>query len=264
MIASTKTDTTLFKYIVKKVEAEKSELLSNINREITRKRDCWHKNPSVYVLYRIQSDKLYTEYWGKTSIAQELHFLPTTDMLVLQIPAKNHKVLSIKQFEEMLNEQFSRINKILLSGESMKIPDKISSVYFDDEKFNADYANATQPLYDIGNSLVTYQVSIFDVDSKIAILSLILWLDENFYCFDDVKDIVKPLLSQMQLICLHSFNEWSIEFVKSLSSILHSEFNELLGLKNDFVDDVCNIETLLDNALNLKKAEAAIQTETQN
>lgn len=264
MLASINADKTLFKHLVKKIEAEKSELLNSINREITRKRNVWHKNPSVYLLYRIQSDKLYTEYWNKSSIARELHFSPTTDMLVFSIPAKNHQALSTNQFEKIISEHFSRINKILLSSESVTIPDKITSTYFDSAKFNSNYADLASSLRDIADLLVTYQLSIFDVDSKTAIMALLLWLDDNFFCLDDTKEIIKPLLTQMQLICLKSLSNWSTEFIKNLSVILNSEFNQLLGLANEFADDVRNIKALLSNTLSLKKAESVIETSSQS
>lgn len=264
MLTNIKTDKTLFKHLVKKIEAEKSELLNSINREITRKRDSYRKNPIVYVLYRIQSDTLYTEYWGNVSIIQELHFYPTTDMLVLKVPANNHQSLSTNQFEKIINEQFSRINKILLSGESVTIPDKITSTYFDNVKFDSNYADLASSLRDIADLLVTYQLSIFDVDSKIAIMALLLWLDDNFFCLDDTKEIIKPLLTQMQLICLKSLNSWSTEFIKNLSVILNLEFNQLLGLATEFTDDVHNIKTLLSNTLSLRKAQSVIETASQS
>lgn len=264
MIGNKELDKTLFKHIVKKVKSEKSELLKSVNREITRKRDSWCKQPNVYILYRIQSDRLYSEYWN-ANVIQELRFSPTADILVMKILAKDHKSLSMEQFEKIANDQLSEINQVLLKIDSIQISDEVSlEDYFDSLKHNPNN-NLESYLLQIGDVLQNYRLSIFDIDSKIAVIALIYWMDIHFFDFEDKNKRfdVESLLEQIKLIVLKSAKDWSTTFVENIKSIFYLEIDEFTNISKNAIQQMREIDTLIDNIISLKKAGAAIETATQ-
>ena len=114
MLTNTKTGKTLFQHIVNKIEDEKSELLKSINQKITKNRESCDDNPTVYVTYKIKSEELCVKYCDEYDI-DELNFVATDDILALTIPVNDDCTpLTMEYLDEMIDNQFSKINKILL------------------------------------------------------------------------------------------------------------------------------------------------------
>lgn len=263
MLASKETDKTLFKHIVKKVEAEKSELLNSVNKEITRKRDSYRKNPIVYVLYRIPSDKFYTEY-GNNKMIRELRFSSATDILVFKIPASDHKPLTMEQFDTISNGYFYEINQVLLGSDSVKISDNMAlDDYFKDLQNNHQNDNLEFHWFQIGDLLQSYRLSIFDIDGKTAAIALAYLLDIYFFSFKHKNRDIESFLEQIKLIVLKSGKNWSIEFLENIKSTLHTEFVEL-SVKSSIIEKMRLLEQLFDDIISLKNAESAIETASQS
>lgn len=173
MLTNTKTGKTLFQHIVNKVESEKSELLSNINQAILKNQDRYGENPTLYVIYKIKSEELCVKYCDEYDI-DELDFVATDDVLALTIPVNDDCTpLTMEYLDEMINNQFSKINKVLLDSESAIIADDFSLDDFKNLKSSSQYVNLANILRDVGDSLMFYRLSVFDVDSRTAAIALI-------------------------------------------------------------------------------------------
>lgn len=253
MIGNKELDKTLFKHIVKKVKSEKSELLKSVNREIRQKRKGWGKYPSVCVIYRMQPDKLYTEYIHNNTI-QELQLSPISDILVLEIPVGDHKPLTMEQFNTIINGYFYEVKQVLLDSDSVKISDKISlNNYFEDLKNDSTNDNLAFHWFKIGKLLQHYRLSLFDIDGKTAAIALAYCLDLDFFHFQSNYLDINPLLEQFQLIILKSANEWSLEFVKNIQSAWLERLNRLNNVKSVTVEKICVLEQLFNKIIKLKK-----------
>lgn len=253
MIGSKKLDKTLFKHIVKKVKAEKSELLKSVNCEIRQKQKGWGKYPSVCVVYRIQPDKLYIEYIHNNTI-KELQLSPISDILVLEIPVGDHKPLTMEQFNTIINGYFDEVKQVLLDSDSVKISDNTSlDNYFENLKNDFTNDNLGFHWFKIGELLQNYRLSIFDIDGKTAAIALAYWLDLYFFRFQSNYLDIKPLLEQFQLIVVKSANEWSLEFVKNIQLVMFERLNKLNCAQASTVEKICVLEQIFDNIISIKK-----------
>lgn len=260
MIASTKTGKTLFSHIVKKVEAEKSELLKSINQKISKNQDSCDENPTVYVIYKIKSEEFCVQYYDEYNI-DELKLVANDDILVLTVPVDDkHKTLTTKQFDEIINNQFSKINKVLLDSESVIISDDFSLNNFKDLKTKC--VDLAKTLFDVGDLLMFYRISVFDINSKAAAIALIFWVENHFCTLDDSENSLTTLLKQFQILSLTSFNKWSLEFIKNFQSIVNAEFSTLKRISDPYeINKIYDIETLISNAINIKEVQAVIEKE---
>lgn len=111
----------------------------------------------------------------------------------------------------------------------------------------------------MGNLLSSYQLSIFDINGRIAVIALTHWLNVHFFDFEDKKLDIEQLLEQIKLIVLKSGKNWSIEFLENIKSTLHTEFVEL-SVKSSIIEKMCLLEQLFDDIISLKKAQSAIET----
>lgn len=253
MIGNKELDKTLFKHIIKKVKSEKSELLKSVNREIRQKRKGWGKYPSVCVVYRMQPDKLYTEYIHNNTI-RELQLSPISGILVLEIPVGDHKPLTMEQFNTIINGYFSEVKQVLLDSDSVKITDNMSlNNYFEDLKNDSINDNLGFHWFKIGELLQHYRLSISDIDGKTAAIALAYWFDIYFLNFKNNYRDITPLLEQFQLIILKSANEWSLEFVKNIQSVMFERFNKLNCAQASTVEKICVLEQIFDNIISIKK-----------
>lgn len=260
MITSTKTDKTLFQHIVQKIESEKTELLNNINQEISENQNRCDENPTVYVVYKLKSEEFCVKYYDEYDIG-ELKFVATDDVLALTIPVNDdYKPLLMEQLDEMIDTQFSKINKILLDCESVMISNDFSLNDF--KNLKTKYVDLAKTLYDIGDLLMFYRISIFDVNSKAAAIALIFWVDNHFCTFDDSEKSLTTIFEQFQILALTAFNDWSLELIKNVQSIVNAEFNTLKRITDPYeINKIYDIEALFANAINIKEVQAAIETE---
>lgn len=253
MIGNKGLDKTLFKHIVKKVKSEKSELLKSVNCEIRQKQKGWGKYPSVCVVYRIQPDKLYTEYIHNNTI-RELQLSPISDILVLEIPVGDHKPLTMEQFNTIINGYFYEVNQVLLDSDSVKISDNTSlDDYFEDLKNDSKNDNLAFHWFKIGDLLQHYRLSFFDIDGKTAAIALAYRLDLEFFNFQSNYLDINPLLEQLQLIILKSANEWSLKFVKNIQLVMFERFNKLNCAQASTIEKICVLEQIFDNLIKIKK-----------
>lgn len=257
-----KADTTVFKHIVEKTEAEKDFLLNNVNHEIKSVWEQWERYPTVNIIYRVNFDRFYFESHIDL-IKRTFHFDATDDILVLTIKPKN-KTLSMKELDELINEQFTEINKALLDNDSIKIPDKISINDFDNLRFDDEYASLAKRLLEVGQLIQTHRLSLFDIDGKTAVTALVYWMDTQFVEIEDKKDILKNLLNQFKIIVLNSYNDWSVEFLDNLDKILDVEINEVpREAISNLENDAKELGNLIQNILSIKRAKASIERENQ-
>lgn len=260
MIASTKTGKTLFSHIVKKVEAEKSELLKSINQKISKNQDSCDENPTVYVIYKIKSEEFCVQYYDEYNI-NELKLVANDDILVLTVPVDGkYKTLTTKQLDELINNQFYKINKVLLDSESAIIADDFS---LDDFKnLKTKHIDLAKTLFDVGDLLMFYRISVFDINSKAAAIALIFWVENHFCTLDDSEKSLTTILEQFQILALTVFNNWSLEFIKNFQSIVNAEFSTLKRISDPYeINKIYDIETLISNAINIKEVQAVIEKE---
>lgn len=257
-----KADTTVFKHIVEKTEAEKRFLLNSVNREIKEVQEQWGHCPTVEIIYRLNFDRFYFESHIDL-IKRVFHFDTTNDILVLTIEPQN-KTLTMKELDELINEQFTEINKALLDNDSIKIPDKISISDFDNLKFDDKYASLAKRLLEVGQLIRTHRLSLFDIDGKTAVTALAYWMDEKFTTIEDKKDAIVSLTHLFQIIILNSYNDWSVDFIDRLDKILDVEFNEApIPGDCDLRDKIKELGMLEQNVLNIKMAKASIEKENR-
>lgn len=254
-----KADTTVFKHIVEKTEAEKDFLLNSVNHEIKSVWEQWGRYPTVEIIYRVNFDRFYFESHIDL-IERAFHFDTTDDILVLTIEPKN-KTLTMEELDELINEQFTEINKALLDNDSIKIPDKISISDFDNLRFDDEYASLAKRLLEVGQLIRTHRLSLFDIDGKTAVTALAYWMDDKlpFYT-EDKKEVIMSLLNQFKVIVLNSYNEWSVEFIEELDKILDVEFNEIPSEDvSNLRSDIKDLGTLVQNISSIKRAKASIE-----
>lgn len=253
-----KADTTVFKHIVEKTKAEKGFLLNNVNREIKEVHEQWERYPTVSVIYQVNFDRFYFE--SKIDLVKKaFHLDVTDDVLVLTISPKN-KTLTMEKLDELINEQFTEINKALLDNDSIKIPDNISINDFDNLRFDDEYASLAKQLLEVGQLIQSHRLSVFDVDGKTAVIALAYWMDEKFANIEDKADILINLLNQFKVIILNSSNDWSAEFIKHLDQILSVEFNEISNEEvSNIVPNIKELGMLTQNILSIKQSKASIE-----
>ena len=257
-----KANTTVFKHIVEKTEAEKDFLLNNINHEIKSVHEQWGRYPTVNIIYRVNFDRFYSESHIDL-IKRAFHFDATDDILVLTIKPKN-KTLSMKELDELINEQFTEINKALIDDEAIKVPDKISINDFDNLKFDDEYANLANRLLEVGQLIQSHRLSLFDIDGKTAVIALAFWMDEKFTTIEDKKDAIVSLTHLFQIIILNSYNDWSVDFIDRLDKILDVEFNEApIPGDCDLRDKIKELGILEQNVLSIKQAKTSIEKENR-
>lgn len=262
MIANTKTEKTLFQHIVKKVEDEKAELLKKVNREISENQNRYDENPTVYVIYKIKSEEFCAQYYDEYDI-DELNFVATDDVLALTVPVNDdYKSLTMKQFDELIDNQFSKINKVLLDSESVIISDDFALDDFKSLKTSSQYVDLANILRDIGDSLMFYRISVFDINSKAAAIALIFWVENHFCTLDDKEKSLATILEQFKILALTAFNGWSLDFMKNVQSIVNAEFSTLKRTADPYdINQMYDIETLMSNAINIKEVQTAIESE---
>lgn len=262
MITTTKTEKTLFQHIVKKVEDEKAELLNSINQEISENWNKCDENPTVYVIYKIKSEELCVKYYDEYDIG-ELNFVATDDVLALTVPVNDdYKSLTMKQFDELIDNQFSKINKVLLNSESVIISDDFALDDFKSLKTSSQYVDLANILCDIGDSLMFYRISVFDINSKAAAIALIFWVENHFCTLDNKEKSLATILEQFKILALTAFNEWSLEFIRNFQSIVNGEFSTLKRIADPYdINQMYDIEELFSNVISIKEVQTAIETE---
>ena len=253
-----KADTTVFKHIVEKTEAEKGFLLNNVNREIKEVHEQWGRYPTVSVIYQVNFDRFYFE--SKIDLVKKaFHLDATDDVLVLTIPSQN-KILTMKELDKLINEQFTEINKVLIDDDSIKVPDKILINDFDNLRFDDKYVDLANRLLEVRQLIQSHRLSLFDINGKTAVIALAYWMDEKFANIEDKEDILINLLNQFKVIILNSSNDWSAEFIKHLDQILSVEFNEISNEEvSNIVPNIKELGMLTQNILSIKQAKTSIE-----